>query len=228
MFHEPKEKGTGFDLYRHMAKIIVILISLLPLLSSAQKDTIWAKQNSRYVSNGLDLPEKPIAVRAVCYGDDTIPYVTLAPVQCYVPRVFKNQKDAVKWDRIKYNVKKVYPYAILASAMLKEYELILSKIPDEADKKRYTKEAEKRLKVQFGPELRELTMTQGRILLKLIYRETGRTTYDVVKEMRGSFSAMMWQGLAFVFSSNLKDDYDPVNDDKLIEEAIKLVENGDF
>src|SRR5205809_630992 len=107
-----------------MPKIIVIFIFLLPLLTSAQKDTIWAKHDSRYLSNGLELPEKPVTVRAVCYGEDTIPFVTLPPVVCYVPRVFKNQKDAVKWDRIKYNVKKVYPYAILAAAKLKEYELI--------------------------------------------------------------------------------------------------------
>ncbi len=134
----------------------------------------------------------------------------------------------MKWGRIKYNVKKVYPYAILAAAKLKEYNLILAKIPNEDDKKRFTKLAEKQLKEQFGEELKNLSMVQGRILIKLVYRETGRTTYDVVKEMRGPFSAFMWQSLALVFSSNLKDDYDGQGDDKAIEEAIRLVENGDF
>ena len=211
-----------------MAKIIIIFIFLLPHLCSAQQDTSAIEHASKNITQGLVLPEKAITVRATVYEGDTIPYVSLAPVVCYVPRYFTNQKDAVKWTRIKYNVKVVYPYAILAAAKLKEYSLILSKIPNESDKRAFTSQAEKQLKAQFGEELKNLSMTQGRILIKLVYRETGRTTYDVVKEMRGSFSAFMWQSLAFVFSSNLKDDYDAEGDDKDIEEAIRLIEDGDF
>ena len=211
-----------------MAKKIVIFIFLLPLFSLAQQDSTAIEHPTTKVTQGLVLPEKAVIVRAVVHDGDTIPYVSLAPVVCYIPRFFKDQKAAVKWDRIKYNVKKVYPYAILAAAKLKEYNLILDKIPDESDKKKFTKQAEKQLKEQFGEELKNLSMNQGRILIKLVYRETGRTTYDVVKQMRGPFSAFMWQSLAFVFSSNLKDDYDGTGDDKAIEEAIRLVENGDF
>jgi hypothetical protein len=211
-----------------MAKKIIIFIFLLPVLCSAQYDTSAIEHPSKNITQALVLPEKAVSVRATVHDGDTIPYVFLAPVVCYIPRFFKNQKDAVKWDRIKYNVKIVYPYAILAAAKLKEYSLILSKMPNESDRKNYTKLAEKQLKAQFGEELKNLSMNQGRILIKLVYRETGRTTYDVVKEMRGSFSAFMWQSLAFVFSSNLKDDYDGEGDDKAIEEAIRLIENGDF
>ena len=66
------------------------------------------------------------------------------------------------------------------------------------------------------------------MLIKLVDRETGKTTYNVVKEMRGSFSAFMWQGVALMFNSSLKSEYDPDGDDRAVEEAIKLVENGDF
>ncbi len=210
-----------------MAKRIVIFIFLLPFISFAQKDAHSVERGLGQIY-GLQLPEKTMMVRATIYNGDTIPYATLPPIVCYVPRVFKNRRDAAKWDRLKYNVKKVYPYAILAAAKLKEYDVLLSKIPDESERNRYMKLAEKQLKDQFGEELKNLTMTQGRILIKLVDRETGKTTYNIVKEMRGSFSAFMWQGVAILFSSNLKDEYDGKGEDKAIEEAIKLIENGDF
>lgn len=211
-----------------MAKRIVIFIFLLPFFSSAQNDAPSTIHPLGKVYQGLQLPEKAIVVQATVYNGETIPYVTLTPLVCYVPRVFKNKKEAAKWDRLKYNVKKVYPYAILASAKLKEYDRLLAKIPNENERKKYMKLAEKQLKDEFGKELKNLTMTQGRILIKLVDRETGKTTYDIVKDMRGSFSAFMWQGVAVLFSSNLKDDYDGKGEDKAIEEAIKLIEGGDF
>lgn len=174
------------------------------------------------------MTEGSMIVRATVYKGDTIPYGTLPTVTCYVPRVFKNKRDAAKWDRLKYNVKKVYPYAILAAAKLKEYDQLLAKIPNENDRKRYMKLAEEKLKDEFGAELKKLTISQGRILIKLIDRQTGKTTYDIVKDMRGSFSAFMWQSVATIFSSSLKDDYDPKGEDRAIEEAIRLIENGDF
>lgn len=211
-----------------MAKRIVIFIFLLPFFSPAQNDVPPNDYALKKVFKGVQLPEKALIVRAAIYEGDTIPYVTLVPLVCYVPRVFKNKKEAAKWDRLKYNVKKVYPYAILASAKLKEYDQLLAKIPSENDRKKYMKLAEKQLKDEFGKELKNLSMTQGRILIKLVDRETGKTTYDIVKEMRGSFSAFMWQSVAVLFSSNLKDDYDAIGEDKAIEEAIKLIEGGDF
>ncbi len=201
-----------------MAKQLFIFFFLFPLFIKAQKD----------ISQGLVLPEKGIVVTATIYNGDTIPYVTLAPVVCSTDRVFKNQKQQAAWNRLKYNVKIVYPYAILASAKLKEYDHILSQLPNERERNKYTKHIEKELKDQFGEELKKLTVSQGRILIKLIDRETGHTTYDVVKSMRGSFSAFMWQGVALVFSSNLKDDYDALGDDNAIEQAIRLIENGEF
>lgn len=198
---------------RPMANKLLIFILLFPLLSPAQN-----------ASN----PFKGILTRNIYFEGETIPYIALAPIACYGNRIFKNRREAVKWDRLKYNVKKVYPYAILAAAKLKEYDRVLSTIPNENDRKRYMKVAEDQLKAQFGAELKNLTITQGRILLKLVDRETGKTTYTIVKEMRGSFSAFMWQSLSLLFNSSLKDEYDPKGEDKAIEQAITLIEGGDF
>jgi|ERR1019366_313946 hypothetical protein len=211
-----------------MANKLFIFIFLLPLLSSAQKLANPLQQPSTKTSTEPILPMKGILVHTIIFQGETIPFITLTPVVCYSKRIFKNRREAVKWDRLKYNVKIVYPYAILAAAKLKEYDRLLATIPNENDRKRYMKLAEKQLKDQFGAELKNLTITQGRILLKLIDRETGKTTYTVVKEMRGSFSAFMWQSLALLFNSNLKDEYDPKGEDIAIEQTIILIENGDF
>ena len=200
-----------------MAKKLVIFLSLIPLLGMGQKD----------VTQNLQLPVNAVKVYTAVYQGDTIPYAYLPAVTCYSNRVFRNNRQQVAWDRTKYNVKKVYPYAILAAAKLKEYDRVLAGMP-ESERAAYMKKAEQQLKDQFGDELKNLSVTQGRLLIKLIDRETGKTTYDVVKNMRGSFSAFMWQGVALMFNSSLKTEYDPDGDDRMVEDAIRLVENGDF
>jgi hypothetical protein len=200
-----------------MAKKLFIFFVLFPLLGYSQADTGKAPA----------APFKGFLVHTTVYEGDTIPYISLPAVSCYGERKFKNKRQAEAWTRTKYNVKKVYPYAILAAAKLKEYDRLLAQM-SESDKAKYTKLVEKQLKDEFTEELKKLTESQGRILIKLIDRETGKTTYDVVKDMRGSFSAFMYQGVALMFGSNLKAEYDPYGNDKAIEEAIKLVENGDF
>ncbi len=199
-----------------MAKKVLILFLFLPLL-------VWpqaiAPTERDPVLNGF-------LVHSVIYEGDTIPYAVLPSVTCVTNRVFKTYRQYQAWNRLKYNVKKVYPYAILAAAKLKEYDRILATIPREIDRDAYMKLTEKQLKNQFGDEMKNLSVTQGRILIKLIDRETGKTTYDVVKKMRGSFSAFMWQGVALMFNSSLKADFDPDGDEKGIEIAIKMIEDG--
>jgi hypothetical protein len=206
-----------------MAKKIVILSFFLSLLIPFS----GIAQNPN-PPKGASTEIKGILVQTVYYDGDTIPYAKLNTVTFSAERVFKNYRQKAAWDRLKYNVKKVYPYAILASAKLKEYDRVLAGMKTDRERNAYTRQVEKDLKKEFGDELKNLTVTQGRILIKLIDRETGKTTYDIVKTMRGSFSATMWQGLAIVFNSSLKSDYDEMGDDKNIEAAIRLIEDGQF
>ena len=168
-------------------------------------------------------------VTAVVEGNDTIPFITMPWVFINERMSFVNRKKYVEWTRLKSNVKKVYPYAILAGAKLKEIDLALAAIPNEADRKAYLKRSEKELQKEFGEELKSLSINQGKILMKLIDRETGRTTYAIIKDMRGNFNAFMWQSLATLFGSSMKQVYD-LNDpyDREIELAIKQIEAGDF
>lgn len=159
---------------------------------------------------------------------DTVPSIRLPDVWIYAEYPYKNKKQYEAWNRTKYNVKKVYPYAILAAAKLKEYNRILEKMPNENTRKAYMKTVEKELKAEFEEPLKDLSMTQGKILLKLIDRETGNTSYELVKDLRGGFQAFMWQSVARLFGSNMKSEYDPQGEDIMIERAIKLVEAGQF
>jgi hypothetical protein len=173
-------------------------------------------------------PQLLLKVPAEVVGNDTIPVFNLYPVYVYTDYVFKNKRQYEQWTRVKYNVKKVYPYAILAAAKLKEYDRVLERMPDEKMRKTYLGVCERELKNEFEDELKDLSITQGRILMKLIDRETGKTTYEIVKQMRGGFQAVMWQAVARVFGNNMKDEYDSAGEDVMIERAIHLVETGQF
>jgi hypothetical protein len=187
-----------------------------------------------YAQTGDDVivpNEKPKVVYRVwaeVVNGDTVPSIRCQDIWVYAEYTYKNKKQYDAWSRTKYNVKKVYPYAILASAKLKEYNRILEKMPTEASRKAYMKTVEKELKAEFEEPLKDLSMTQGKILLKLIDRETGNTSYELVKDLRGGFQAFMWQSVARIFGSNMKSEYDPKGEDIMIERAIKLIEAGQF
>ncbi len=173
-------------------------------------------------------PKVGFRCRAEIVNGDTLPLVLLNTIYVYTEFVFKTPRQHEQWTRVKYNVKKVYPYAILAAAKLKEYDKALEKMQDEDLKKAFLKVCEKDLRKEFEDELKDLTVSQGKVLMKLIDRESGKTTYEVVKQLRGSFQAAMWQTLARLFGNNMKTEYDAQAEDIMIERAIKLVENGQF
>jgi len=125
-----------------------------------------------------------------------------------------------------YNIKKAYPYAQIAGVKLKELDDHLVTIKSEKEQKAYIDQAEKEIMEEFETDVRHLTFTQGIILVKLIDRETGRTSYQVIKELKGGFTAFFWQGIARIFGNNLKTEYDPDNQDKVMEDIIRGIEAG--
>lgn len=137
--------------------------------------------------------------------------------------IVEAQKDSnyqKNYNRLVYNVRKVLPYAKMASFRFQLMEQNLQVLPTERARKEYLKRTEKAIKDQFMDDLKNLTRSQGRILIKLIYRETGKTTYDLLQDYRGELTAVYWQAMAKVFDANLKEEYDPVEDWQ-IEQIIK-------
>jgi hypothetical protein len=156
---------------------------------------------------------------------DTTKIETLPPVYIYQ---WKSKKDYKNFRRMVYNLKKVYPYTQIAkNKMLKldaEYKLAGSN----KEKKTIVKRLEKELFAEFEAPLKNLTISQGRMLIKLIDRETGKTSYSVLKEFKGGFKAFFWQSLAKLFGNNLKTQYDKYGEDKILEELVLMCENGTF
>ncbi len=137
--------------------------------------------------------------------------------------IVKAQKDPEyekKYQRLVYNVKKVLPYAKMASFRFQLMEQNLQLLATEKLKKEYLKRTEQSIKDQFMDDLYNLTQTQGRILIKLLYRETGKTGYELLQNYRGNFTAWYWQGMAKIFNANLKEEFDPIEDWQ-IEQIIK-------
>lgn len=173
-------------------------------------------------------PKKGVWARVEIIDGDSVPVIDLNTVVVYGQYELKTKKQREQWTRVKYNVKKVYPYAIIASAKLKEYDFALSKMKEPELRKAFIRVCEKDLRQQFENDLKNLSVSQGKVLMKLIDRETGKTTYQIVKEMRGGFQAAMWQSLAALFGNSMKVEYEPEGEDIMIERAVKLVEAGQF
>jgi hypothetical protein len=157
---------------------------------------------------------------------DTLMATDLPPINIYADRYDWNQRDWNKYWKLVNNVRKAYPYAVLARLKLDTLNTELAKLETQREQKEYIKSVEKDILAEYEEELKKLTITQGRILIKLIDRETGNTSYELVKELRGDISAVFWQALARLFGSSLKTEYDPLGEDKLIEEIIIEIENG--
>ncbi len=165
-----------------------------------------------------------VSIAKVVDGD-TIPVMDLDEVNISAYHIVKKGEFRRTTRLIRY-VKKVYPYAKIAGIKLKEYNELLLKTPDEKEQKKILKRAEQELKDEFGEDLRKLTFSQGKILIKLIDRETGDSSYDLVKELRGGFSAFFYQTFARLFGYNLKTKYDPNGEDAIIELIVMMIENG--
>lgn len=191
--------------------LIITILTLNFNVSFAQDD----------VENGYyDLP-------AIIEGSDTIPYVALPQVYVFPVLKFKSAKQEKFYWRTVRDVKKTLPHAKAIAAVLNEINAELEKIPNEKDKKKFMKSKEDVLLGQFEPQLKKLSLRQGKLLIRLVDRQCDRTSYELIKDYRGGTRAFFWQGFARLFGANLKSEFDPNDpDDQIIERVILLVENG--
>lgn len=179
---------------------VLVFILCFPLLALCQKDTFLIKE--------------------MYYKDkDTL---ILADIEEIEILHFKNREDERYFRRLQYKTLKVYPYAKLAAEQLDSIQTQLELIPKRRKRKAYIKATEQWVKEDLAPELKKLSRWEGRILSKLIYRETNISTYQIVKDLKGGFHAFFWQGMAKLYDNNLKTPYQPqsVEEDKWIEYII--------
>ncbi len=168
----------------------------------------------------------PIVVYGtILENGDTIPVIQLKEITVFTWRATSRSEER-RLTKLMKNVKIVYPYARLAGIKLEEYSGVLAQAPDDRSRRQIMKQVEDELDAEYGAELRELTVSQGKILLKLVDRETGNSSYDLVADLRGEFRAVFYQTFARFFGLNMKLRYDPEGEDSEIEAIVRMIENG--
>ncbi len=194
---------------------IIIALFIKPLGGLSQ-----TKANS-VVPQSVNLP-----LPATVINGDTVSICDLNTVNVVRDRVFANTDEAFKYYLLRRDVKVAYPYAVMAEITFKQCEQTMATMSSESEKKKYLKEMQTKMMAQYKEELKSLTVNQGKILIKLINRQTGTTSYEMVKELRGTLTAFMWQTVAGLFGNNMKATYDADNEDKEIENIVQLIETG--
>ncbi|AMQ00153.1 hypothetical protein AY601_3282 [Pedobacter cryoconitis] len=161
-----------------------------------------------------------IRVASTNEDGEMIPWIPLNEVVIYGARIFKTPADRAAFNRLRYNVLKVMPYALFAKRRYEQLERDLAVTTDRKAHKKLVKACDAEIKKMFNTEIKELTITQGQILTKLIDREVGRTTYEIVKETQGGVKAFIYQSVARVVGHNLKSTYNP-EEERDIESIIQ-------
>jgi len=162
----------------------------------------------------------------IVVGNDTIIQRYVPEIWVYPQRKFTSKRQEQNYSRYVAKVKKVYPMAVEARILLDKYEPQYYALTDKRDRKKLMKNLEKELLDKHKEELKKWSISDGKILLKLINRETNRSAYSIIENFRGEFSAVFWQGIARLFKNNLKDGYDPQGDDRMLEEVVRKIESG--
>lgn len=193
-------------------KIIILLICFF-------SSPIIAQSLQQISINGYRVP--------VCiYKGDTIPCLQLKNVYIFPELHFKNQKERLEYYRLIRNVKKTLPLAKEINRLIIETYEYLETLPDKKSKQKHLKRVEKGLKEQYTPQMKKLTFAQGKLLIKLIDRQSNQSSYELVKAFMGPLKAGFYQTFAALFGASLKKEYNPQKEDKLIERVVLLVENG--
>lgn len=171
--------------------------------------------------------QKSIYLTPMCvYEGDTIPYVKLPTVYIFKPLKFKNKREMNNYYKLVRDVKKVLPISKEVNrAIIETYEYMMT-LPNEKARQKHMKAVEKSMKEQYTPRMKKLTFSQGKLLIKLVDRQTNSTGYELVKAFMGPFKAGFYQTFAALFGASLKKQYDPTGDDALTERVILMVESG--
>lgn len=165
-------------------------------------------------------------LRTIIVNGDTMPHIDLKEVPILPAKVFKNRFQERQYWRLVFNLKKVLPYSKIVSATVIQVEYKLASAKTEKERRRFIKTMEDSLWQRYEGDLRQMTITQGKLLFKLIDRETSNSTYYWIDSYRGSVSAFFWQGMARLFGTNLKSQYDPTGEDAIIEQIVTYIEKG--
>ena len=157
---------------------------------------------------------------------DTIWCYLLPELWVYPPLKFKSEKERRAYNRLVYNVKKVLPIAQQVNGLIEETYETLEMLPTQKEKSAHISAVERDIKETYTPQMKKLTYSQGKLLIKLVDRECNQSSYEIVQAFFGPTKATFYQIFAWTFRASLKKEYHPDDEDKLIERVVRQVETG--
>ena len=222
------KKGTDVKVFLTIKTTIILLLAMLALSSLPAVAQKHRKINPEDRKIDMDSPTFVPMVRVgkMLEGSDSIQYVEMNNVYVYGPMEFKNDRQRNAYNRLVYNVKKVLPIAKEVNRMVLETYDYMQTLPDNKARKEHMKIVEKSIKAEYTPRMKKLTYSQGKLLIKLIYRETNSSSYQLIQAFLGNTRAVFYQTFAWMFGASLKKEYDPQGKDRLTERVVRLVESG--
>ena len=199
-----------------MKRIVILLLTLVmcvPAFCSGTDDD--------------DKQQRVLVALATIIDGDTVPTFEMMEVTIYGRRIYPSARKQRKYDKLTRNVQKMYPIALEVKAILVETYLYMQTLQDDEARKEHLEKVEKGVWDQYYPIMRRCTLSQGKLLIKLIDRECNQTSYDLIKAFIGGFKAKFYQTFAALFGASLKKEYDPEHDDEdaMIEEIIWMIDN---
>jgi len=201
-------------MFRFVSYKLATLLVVFAFLNGGKENLFAQQVNNR----------DTIISYAIIYNGDTIEAKTLVDVNFY-SRLTQAQRDnQAKWTRLRNAVYVTFPYALRAGIVINDINRKLVSVSNEQERKNYIKSREKELRKEFTTPLTNLSIYQGKVLMKLINRETGNNCYEIIKEYKGGLTARLYQTVAFFFSSSLKQPYDKNGEDVEVEKIVREVE----
>lgn len=167
-----------------------------------------------------------VKVSKTLVDGDSIQYVEMNNVFVYPANQFKNERQRQAYNRLVYNVKKVLPIAKEVKGIILETGDYLETLPNEQARKEHLKRVEKGIKEQYTPRMKKLSYSQGKLLIKLVYRECNSSSYELINAFLGPVRAGVYQAFAWIYGASLTKKYDPEKTDRLTERVVRMVEAG--
>ncbi|OYP60977.1 hypothetical protein CIK98_15850 [Prevotella sp. P2-180] len=204
--------------------VTIIILAVCCMAAKAQNVDGGEKKHDTPVDDPTFVPT--VKVSKVIDKGDSIPYMEMSNVYVYPQLTFSDKKKMDAYMRLVKNVKKVLPIAKQVNGIIVETYEFVQTLPDQKSRDEHLKLVEKSIIKDYKPKMKKLTYSQGKLLIKLVYRECDSSSYDIVKAILGPVRAGFWQAFAWCFGANLKKGYDPEGTDRLTERVVLMVEAG--
>src|SRR5574344_2467064 len=211
---------------RFRSFILLVLLVLISIPSMAQDEPYRVNPEDRPVDMNNPTMVPMVKVGKCIDHGDSIPYVEMNTVYVFPQALFTNAKDMQNYNKLVYNVKKVLPIAKEVDAIIIETYEYLETLPNKRAKDAHMKLVEKGIKEEYTPRMKKLTYAQGKLCIKLVYRECNSSSYQLIQAFLGPIRAGFYQAFAALFGASLNKKYDPNGVDRLTERVVRQVESG--